>query len=130
MAPLPDAPGEAVGAVLNAQWRLVSLIGEGGLAAVYEAEGLDPLRVVFLLLLYNGTLDSYEGDWREAIQREEFYDEVLAPIVDRPEVDGATIDSIIESGLTYLAERDEESTATARRRELLARARAKQGPVP
>lgn len=31
--------GEAVGAVLNGQWRLIRLIGEGGLAAVYEAEG-------------------------------------------------------------------------------------------
>jgi eukaryotic-like serine/threonine-protein kinase len=32
------AAGEAVGAVLNGQWRLLRLIGEGGLAAVYEAE--------------------------------------------------------------------------------------------
>ncbi len=32
--------GEAVGAVLNGQWRLIRLIGEGGLAAVYEADGL------------------------------------------------------------------------------------------
>ncbi len=31
---------EAVGAVLNGQWKLVRLIGEGGLAAVYEAHGL------------------------------------------------------------------------------------------
>jgi serine/threonine-protein kinase len=35
---LPHA-GEAVGAVLNGQWKLVRLVGEGGLAAVYEAEG-------------------------------------------------------------------------------------------
>lgn len=104
--------------------------GEDLRVQVYEAEGLDPLRVVFLLLLYNGTLDSYESDWREAIQREEFYDETLAPVVDRPEVEGAMMDSIIESGLTYLAERDEESAAVARRRELLARARANQGPIP
>ena len=59
-----------------------------------------------------------------------FYDEVLAPVVDHPEVEGDMIDSIIESGLTYLAERDEESAAAARRREVLARARAKQGPAP
>ncbi|MEM1034140.1 MAG: protein kinase [Myxococcota bacterium] len=30
---------DAVGAVLNGQWKLIRLIGEGGLAAVYEAEG-------------------------------------------------------------------------------------------
>jgi hypothetical protein len=99
--------------------------GEDLRVQVYEAEGLDPLRVVFLLLLYDGTLDSYEGDWREAIQSERFYDHVLAPVVDRPEADDALIESIIESGLTYLAERDEESAATARRRELLARAGAR-----
>lgn len=29
---------EAVGAILNGQWRLLRMIGEGGLAAVYEAE--------------------------------------------------------------------------------------------
>lgn len=35
---LPHA-GEAVGAILNGQWKLVRLVGEGGLAAVYEAHG-------------------------------------------------------------------------------------------
>ena len=39
MAVAPNA-GEAVGAVLNGQWKLLRLIGEGGLAAVYEAESL------------------------------------------------------------------------------------------
>ncbi len=34
----PDA-GEAVGAILNGRWKLVRLVGEGGLAAVYEADG-------------------------------------------------------------------------------------------
>jgi len=38
MAVAPQA-GDAVGAVLNGQWKLLRLIGEGGLAAVYEAEG-------------------------------------------------------------------------------------------
>jgi eukaryotic-like serine/threonine-protein kinase len=31
---------DAVGAVLSGQWKLLRLVGEGGLAAVYEAEGL------------------------------------------------------------------------------------------
>ncbi|MCC6521932.1 MAG: protein kinase [Polyangiaceae bacterium] len=45
--------GDAVGAVLNGTWRLRSLIGEGGLAAVYEAEGLQGqgLRAIKLLHL-------------------------------------------------------------------------------
>ena len=32
--------GDAVGAVLNGQWKLIRVVGEGGLAAVYEAHGL------------------------------------------------------------------------------------------
>ncbi|MBI4700334.1 MAG: serine/threonine protein kinase [Deltaproteobacteria bacterium] len=38
--PAPSQAAEAVGAVLNGQWKLVRLVGEGGLAAVYEAHGL------------------------------------------------------------------------------------------
>jgi serine/threonine-protein kinase len=32
--------GEAVGAIINGQWKLIRLIGEGGLAAVYEAHAV------------------------------------------------------------------------------------------
>ena len=35
---VPQA-GEAGGAIINGQWKLIRLIGEGGLAAVYEAHG-------------------------------------------------------------------------------------------
>jgi serine/threonine-protein kinase len=50
MAVAPSA-GDAVGAILNGQWKLVRLIGEGGLAAVYEAEGAkEPGRKAIKLL--------------------------------------------------------------------------------
>lgn len=49
---LPDA-GDAVGAILNAQWKLVRLVGEGGLAAVYEAHGQQGQGKRAIKLLHN-----------------------------------------------------------------------------
>ncbi len=51
MSPDLSVPGEAIGAVLGGRYRLLRLIGEGGLATVYEAEGLlgQGLRAIKLL---------------------------------------------------------------------------------
>ena len=92
---------------------------------VYEAEGLDPLRAVFLRLLFDGFLDAYAVDWREVIHDDGFFDDLLVPVVDRPEVAESAIEAIIEAGLIAVEEREEELVRQARRRDLLARARAK-----
>jgi len=44
-------PADLVGAVLNQQWRLVGLRGEGGIGVVYEAEGLhgEGIRAIKIL---------------------------------------------------------------------------------
>ena len=97
--------------------------GEDLRAPVYEAEGLDPVRVVFLLALYDSTLDTLPYDWRDAIQDQAFFDELLAPTVDHPTVDGALLEEIIESGLAYVEERAEESQRQATQCELLSRAK-------
>jgi serine/threonine-protein kinase len=49
VAPMRTNAGEAVGAVLNRQWKLIRIIGEGGLAAVYEAHGPQGRRAIKLL---------------------------------------------------------------------------------
>ena len=77
--------------------------------AVYEAEGLDPLRAVFVQLLAEGALDTSLSDWRDAIREQEFFDELLAPVADRDTVEESALDRIIEAGLAHLDERREES---------------------
>ena len=84
---------------------------------VYEAEGLDPLRVVLLRLLYDSELDGLQSDWRLAAQDEELFDQVLAPVVDHQSVEESLLEGIIESGFAFVEElEDEEFTRRDRER--------------
>ena len=88
---------------------------------VFLAEGVDPIRAVFLLRLYDGTFDHRLRDWQEAIEGEEFYEGILEPVVNR---DGATpeaIELVIESGLSWLEERQEQARREEAEREILRR---------
>lgn len=62
----------------------------------YEA---DPLRSVFLLRLYDGSLDQWAGDWRTAISRDTL-EALLDPVVNRdmPEPPLAILSAIIADG--------------------------------
>ena len=77
--------------------------------AVYEAEGLDPLRAVFVQVLAEDALEASLRDWREAIHEQAFFDEMLAPVADRDTVEEPALDRIVEAGLSRLDERREES---------------------
>ena len=86
-------------------------IGEDLRVQVYESEGVDPVRVVFLLLLYDSTLDAYGETWREAVHEEGFFNELLRPVLDHARVDDELIGLVIESGYAHneeLAEAEEE----------------------
>ena len=51
---------------------------------VYEAEGIDPLRAVFLLRVYDSSLEEAAGDdWKRAATDPGFYRDILVPR-DRP----------------------------------------------
>ncbi|MCH8992126.1 MAG: hypothetical protein IIA44_10320 [Acidobacteria bacterium] len=81
---------------------------------MYETEGMDPIRVVFLLQLYDSSLDAYSGSWRELIHTEEFFNAMLRPVLDSPRVDEDLMESIIESGYAHseeMAEADREREA-------------------
>ncbi len=81
--------------------------GEDLRVSVFVAEGLDPLRVVFLLRLYDGTFSEYLPTWQQLIRTSEFFEEILEPVVNHCQVEESTIGWIIESGYAYLEERED-----------------------
>ena len=48
---------------------------------MFLAEGLDASRTVFLLHLYDGTLDDAVSTWESLIDDESFFDSILEPVV-------------------------------------------------
>ena len=90
--------------------------------AAFLAEGLDPIRAVFLLRLYDGTLDHRRRDWQDAIEDEEFYEGILEPVVNRDGADPEAMELVIESGLSWLEERQEQSRREEAERDILRRA--------
>ena len=81
--------------------------GEDLRVAVFLAEGLDPLRVVFLLRLYDGTFFEFLHTWRQLIHTTKFFEEILEPVVNHCQVDESIMGRIIESGYAYLEERED-----------------------
>ena len=91
---------------------------------VFLAEGLDPVRTVFLLRLYDGTLDDFVLAWKDLIDDESFFDSILEPVVNRCEVDEAVIGHIVVSGYGFLEEREERARELRSQQEIIGRVRA------
>ena len=87
--------------------------GEDLRVQVYGSEGVDPVRAVFLLRLYDSTLDAYLETWREEVHREEFFNEVLRPVLDNARVEDDLVGLVIESGYAHLEEIAEEAAEGA-----------------
>ena len=93
---------------------------------VFAAEGLDPVRTVFLLRLYDGSLDEYLPVWRTAVFSardggEGFFDSILEPVVNRYDVGEPLIGMVVEHGYGHLEEqrdqaREQEARRVVRRR--------------
>lgn len=73
------------------------------------AEGLDPVRAVFLLRLYDGTLDPYADQWQRLVGDPACFDRLLEPVVNRamPPPPDAVLTAILEDGFALLEARDE-----------------------
>ena len=85
---------------------------------VFESEGIDPIRAVFLLRLYDGSLDGHPAGWTEKVVSEDVFDWMLSPVLDRSLLSEDDLDWIIEAGFAENEERAEE----ARRNEARQRA--------
>ena len=89
---------------------------------VFLAEGLDPIRTVFLLRLYDGTLDARLRDWTEAIETEELFEGLLEPVVNRDSLSADAMQEVLELGHAWLEEQQEQARRAERDRDLLRRA--------
>ena len=79
------------------------------------AEGLDPIRAVFLLRLYDGTLDPYADQWQQLVGDPAVFDRLLEPVVNRamPPPPDEVLAAIMEDGFARLEARDEAAAADA-----------------
>lgn len=90
---------------------------------VYDAEGLDIYRTVFLLRMYDGTLDQFSGNWQEGILGDDLFNEILRPVLDRERIDGEILDWIIENGFAHNEEQLEADRERESQREIVRRVR-------
>ena len=82
--------------------------GEDVRAAVFCLEGLDPVRTIFLLRLYDGTLDEFADSWTELIGEDEFFSSLLEPVVNRSVMADELLEEILDQGLSLLEAAEEE----------------------
>jgi len=98
--------------------------GEDFRVQVYDVEGLDIYRTVFLLRMYDGTLDEYSDTWTERIGGDDFFNEILQPVLDRDHVDDESIDWIIDNGFAHNEELLEANRERQSQQEIIRRVRS------
>ena len=70
---------------------------------VYEAEGVDPLRAVFLLRIYDSSLEEAAGEsWMRAATDPDFFRDILAPVTDSEDIDPHVLDAVIDDGFAMM----------------------------
>ena len=81
----------------------------------FIAEGLDPVRAVFLLRLYDGTMDEFVGEWPGLLGDVGFFNGALEPVVNRSVVNADLLERILDQGLALVE--DAAEAEVERRRE-------------
>ena len=77
--------------------------------AAYEWEGLNPVRVVTLIRLFDRTVVQSAGQWGESVVDRTWLAELLAPVVDRRHVDEGDLERVLDAGYSLLEEAEEEA---------------------
>lgn len=70
-------------------------------AQLFSAEGLDPVRTVFLLRLYDGSMDEFAADWPALIADAGFFDSLLEPAVNCDLAPEELLPALLEQGYAY-----------------------------
>jgi hypothetical protein len=68
----------------------------------YIVEAVDPVRAVFLLRLYDGSLDDHVGDWKSLVSSYDFYNRILEPVVNRSITPPDLLDEILDQGISLI----------------------------
>ena len=97
--------------------------GEDLRVPVFESEGIDPIRAVSLLRLYDGSLDGHPAGWTEKVVSDDVFDWMLSPVLDRSLLSEDDLDWIIEAGFAENEERAEEARRNEARQRALSEAR-------
>ena len=88
---------------------------------IYEYEDRDPVRVIFLLRLYDGTFDEDLATWGDSIHSERYFGEVLSPITNGARIDEDMVESVIEAGYNFAEARFDTDIEVVSQEELLRR---------
>ena len=101
--------------------------GEDLRAQIFEIEGLDPIRTVFLLRLYDGSFDEFTPDWPRLILNADFFDAILQPAVNHDRVEVGAIGRVIEIGYSLIDEGEDAARELRSQQATLKRFRSSTG---
>ncbi len=90
---------------------------------IYEAESLDPVRITFLLSMLGSADDALDTQ-----DPQRFFTALLTPAVDRPYLDNADVEQIIETGLALVELDAEAKQRDIARRQAVSHARRQTPP--
>ena len=88
---------------------------------MYEHEDLDPVRAVFLLRIYDSTFDEAQAVWRESIHSEQYFGELLSPVMNAERMDEEMVEVVLEAGYNFSEAQSDTAREVESQEDLLRR---------